>query len=148
MLLFDDLPEDYAATVGSWRLTAQDIVAFARQWDPQPAHVDPEAARRSPFGGLVASSAHLFAICTRMFFDHEDRIAVVAMLGKDKLRLPNPARAGTTLTYVTRCLGKRRSRSRPAGIVTLADTVTDSEGAVVLAQEVALMVAARRDEPP
>lgn len=141
MLYFDDIPADYAAVVGTWALTADDIVAFARVWDPQPAHVDAEAAARSPFGGLVASSAHLFAICTRLFFDHDDHIAVFAMLGKDKLRLPNPARAGTTLTYATRCVRKAASRSSPTlGILTLADTVTDDAGAVVLGQEVTLMV--------
>ena len=66
------------------------------------------------------------------------------MLGKDKLRLPRPARAGTTLTYETRCARKRLSTSRPdAGIVALADTVTDSDGNVVLTQEVTLMVPRR-----
>ena len=144
MLFFDDIPEDYRTVVGSWRLTADAIVEFARAWDPQPVHMDANAASTSPFGGLVASSAHLFAICTRLFFDHEDRIAVFAMLGKDKLRLPNPARADTTLTYATRCLDKRETRSRPdVGIVTLADVVTDDSDAVVLSQEVTLMVRRR-----
>ena len=142
MRRFDDIPDSYESLIGTWELTAVDIVAFARTWDPQPFHIDATAAERSPFGGLVASSAHLFAICTRLFFDHEDPIQVLAMLGKDKLRLPNPARAGTTLTYRTRCIAKRASASRPtSGIVTLADTVTDSNGATVLSQEVTLMVA-------
>ena len=142
MLLFDDIPDDYRSVVGTWALTQASVIAFAEAWDPQPFHTDPAAARDSVFGGLVASSAHLFAVCTRLFFDHEDRIEVVAMLGKDKLRLPNPARAGTTLTYETRCVGKRPSGSRPdVGILTLADTVTDGDGAVVLTQEVTLLVA-------
>ncbi len=142
MRFFDDIPDDYRSVVGTWALTEASLIAFARAWDPQPFHTDPVAADQSVFGGLVASSAHLFAICTRLFFDHEDRIQTVAMLGKDKLRLPNPARAGTTLTYETRCVGKRASGSRPdAGIVTLADTVTDDTGAVVLSQEVTLLVA-------
>ncbi len=144
MRFFDDIPDDYRSVVGTWTLTDDAIVDFARAWDPQPFHTDPAAAADSVFGGLVASSAHLFAVCTRLFFDHEDRIEVVAMLGKDKLRLPNPARAGTTLTYETRCVGKRPSGSRPdAGILTLADTVTDADGALVLTQEVTLLVARR-----
>ena len=143
MTFYEDIADDYHAVIGTWALTADDIVAFARVWDPQPFHIDAEAAKRSPFGGLVASSAHLFAIVTRLFFDHEDRIEVRAMLGKDKLRLPNPARAGTTLRYETRCVAKRESTRRPeVGIVTLADTVTDGE-AIVLSQEVTLMVAKR-----
>ena len=142
MRFFDDIPDDYRSVVGTWPLTDDSIIDFAQAWDPQPFHTDPAQAAESVFGGLVASSAHLFAICTRLFFDHEDRIQVVAMLGKDKLRLPNPARTGTTLTYETRCIGKRPSGSRPdVGILTLADTVTDDGGAVVLTQEVTLLVA-------
>lgn len=145
MRFFEDIPLDYRSVVGTYALSETAIIDFARAWDPQPFHTDPDVARRSVFGGLVASSAHLFAICTRLFFDHPDPIRVVAMLGKDKLRLPNPARAGTTLTYETHCVEKRDSASRAdVGIVTLADTVTDDAGRVVLTQEVSLMVARRQ----
>ena len=144
MRYFEDIAEDFEALVGVFELTEDSVTEFARQWDPQPFHTDPEAAKRSVFGGLVASSAQLFAICTRLFFDFEDPFRVVAMLGKDKLRLPSPARAGATLSYRTRCIDKRESGSRPdVGIVTLADTVTDQDGQVVLSQEVTLMVARR-----
>lgn len=139
---FEDLAEGQAWEVGSWTLAAEDIVAFARVWDPQPFHVDAAAAKRSPFGSLVASSAHLFAICTRLFHDCAERLDIVAMLGKDAIRLPHPARAGATLTYATRCVSKRESASRPgAGIVVLADAVTDDTGHAVLTQQVTLMVA-------
>ena len=146
MRFFEDIAEDYGSVVGSFPLTEAAVIEFATSWDPQPFHTDPVAAAKSVFGGLVASSAHLFAICTRLFADHEDRIQIIAMLGKDKLRLPNPARAGRVLTYETRCVGRRESASRgDAGIVTLADTVTDDRGAVVLTQEVTLLV--RRANP-
>lgn len=145
MRYYEDIPRDYRAVIGAYVLSEASIIEFARAWDPQPFHTDPEAARASVFGGLVASSAHLFAICTRLFFDHPDAIRVVAMLGKDKLRLPNPARAGTTLTYETRCVAKRDSASRAdVGIVKLADMVTDNADRVVLTQEVSLMVARRQ----
>ena len=145
MRYYEDIPLDYRSVVGTYSLSEAAIIDFARTWDPQPFHTDPDAARRSVFGGLVASSAHLFAICTRLFFDQADPIRVVAMLGKDKLRLPNPARAGTTLAYETRCTDRRDSASRDdVGIITLADKVTDDAGVVVLTQEVALMVARRQ----
>ena len=144
MLYFDDIPDDYRAVVGRWQLDADAIVAFAQAWDPRPVHTDAAVAGCSPFGTLIASSAHLFAIVTLLFARHEDDIQLLAMLGKDKLRLPSPARAGTTLIYETRCADKRLSASRPdAGIVTLADTVRDDDGNVVLTQEVTLMVARR-----
>jgi acyl dehydratase len=142
MLFFDDIADDYQSVVGTYQLTEQEIVEFARKWDPQPFHIDPTAAADSVFGGLVASSLHLFAICTRLFFDHGDHIQVAAMLGKDKIRLPNPARAGTTLTYQTRVVQRRASRSREdVGIITLADTLTDDNDTPVLTQEVTLLVA-------
>ena len=144
MLYFDDIPDDYRCVVGTWQLDADDIIAFAQTWDPRPVHTDAAVAERSPFGTLIASSAHLFAIVTLLFARHDDEIQVLAMLGKDKLRLPSPARAGTTLTYETRCTGKRVTTSRSdAGIVALADTVTDNDGNVVLTQEVTLMVPRR-----
>ena len=148
MRFFEDIPDDYHSVVGSFPLTEAAVIEFATAWDPQPAHTDPVAAAESIFGGLVASSAHLFAICSRLFTDHEDRIQAIALLGKDKLRLPNPARAGTVLTYETRCIGRRESGSRgDAGIVTLADRVTDDRGAVVLTQEVTLLVRRRNSVP-
>lgn len=141
---FEDISESYRSVVGQYRLDEAEVVEFAQRWDPQPFHIDPEAARQSLFGGLTASSLHLFAVCTRLFFDHEDHIQVLAMLGKDRLRLPHPARAGCTLTYETRCVSRRRPRSRSdAGIITLSDTLTDQNGQVVLTQEVTLLVAAR-----
>lgn len=139
---FDDLAPGYRSVVGEWLLEEDEIKAFATRWDPQPFHIDPERAAESIFGGLTASSLHLFAICTRLFFDHEDRIAVLAMLGKDEVRFPNPARPGDRLTYTTECIEHRASRSKPdRGIVTLMDTLTNPAGEVVLSQKVSLLVA-------
>ena len=112
-MYFDDIADDYHSVVGTWELNADDITEFAKTWDPRAVHTDPDAAEQSPFGTLIASSAHLFAIVTLLFARHDDQIQIVAMLGKDKLRLPSPARANTTLTYETRCTGKRASASRP-----------------------------------
>jgi acyl dehydratase len=142
---FDDIPVGWRSRVGTWRLAPEEVIAFARQWDPQPFHTDPEAAERSIYGGLTASSLHLFAICTRLFFDHEARIAVLAMLGKDAVRFPNPARAGDTLVYETECIEARPSSSKPdRGVIRLRDSLTGSAGEPVLTQEVTLMVARRR----
>lgn len=141
---FDDLSVGWRSRVGTWRLDEASVIAFAKQWDPQPFHVDPVAAKASMFGGLTASSLHLFAICTRLFFDHEARIAVLAMLGKDAVRFPNPARVGELLVYETECIEHRPSSSKPdRGVIRLRDEVTDSAGRCVLGQEVSLLVARR-----
>lgn len=141
---FEDLSVGWRSRVGTWLLDEDEVVAFARTWDPQPFHVDPVAAKASIYGGLTASSLHLFAICTRLFFDHDARIAVMAMLGKDAVRFPNPARVGERLVYDTECIDWRPSASKPdRGVVRLRDEVTDSAGRCVLSQEVGLMVARR-----
>lgn len=144
MTYFDDMAVGYQSEVGRYWLDPEEVMRFARRWDPQPFHTDPDAARRSIFGGLTASSLHLFAICTRLFFDQPERIALLAMLGKDEVRFPNPARAGETLCYTTECINARASRSKSdRGIITLADTLTSERGEPVLTQKVTLLVARR-----
>ena len=64
MLYFDEVPVGYRSEVGSYKLTQEEIVSFAKVWDPQTFHIDEEAAKNSMFGGIVASSLHLFAIAT------------------------------------------------------------------------------------
>ena len=147
MRFWDDLEVGYRSTVGTYQLSAEEVVSFAKTWDPQPFHVDEEAARGSIFGGLVASSLHLFAICTRLFFDHDDEIQILAMLGKDAIRIPNPARPGDTLTYVTECVEHRESSTRSdRGVIVLADTLSNQDGEAVLTQRVTLLVARRGNE--
>ena len=144
MLYFDDIPVGYRSHVGDYALTAEEIVEVAERWDPQPFHIDEASARASVFGGLVASSLHLFAIATRLFFDHEDAIAVLAMVSKDQVRLPNPARPGDTISYVTECISRRASASRDdRGIITLADELSNQRGEPLLTQQVTLLVARR-----
>lgn len=142
---FDDIPVGWKQDMGRWTLSPESVIGFAREWDPQPFHIDEEAAKKSIYGALTASSLHLFAICTRLFFDHASGIAVLAMLGKDAVRFPNPARAGSELQYMTECTAARASKSRSdRGIITLSDTLSDETGATVLSQDVSLLVA-RRD---
>ena len=141
---FDDLPIGWKQTIGHWPLESEEIIEFAQKWDPQTFHTDEEAARQSIYGGLTASSLHLFAICTRLFFDHGSAIAVLAMLGKDAVRFPHPARAGQTLRYDTECIEARPSKSKTdRGIIRLRDTLVDSTNTPVLTQEVNLLVARR-----
>lgn len=117
---------------------------FAATWDPQPFHIDAEAGARSIFGGLTASSLYVFAICTRLFYDLSEPFAILAMLGKDEVRLPGPARAGSTLRYETEVVETTPSRSKPdRGVIVLADRVTDDEGDVIMTQRVSLLLRRR-----
>ena len=143
-LTFDDLVVGYSATVGSCAVPLAEAMEFASRWEPQPHHIDPEAAKNSFYGGITLCSLQLFAICTRLFFDWEDQPAVLAMLGKDEIRLPKPARPDELIEYRTECISQRESRSKPdRGVVTLFDTLTDTSGDAVLTQKVTLMVPRR-----
>ncbi len=143
---FDDIEVGYRSLVGKARVSARESIDFAQRWDPQPFHVDEGAALASIYGGLTLSSLHLFALCTRLFFDHEDRIAVLAMLGKDEIRFPNPARPDEELSYHTECIDRRASGSKPdRGIIELQDTVSNEAGETVMSQRVTLMVSRRSD---
>ena len=143
-LSFDELEVGYTSSVGTYTLERAEIIEFAKRWDPYPFHIDEEAADRSLFGGLTASSCHIFAICTALFHRDPNPIDVLAMLGKDEIRFPHPARVGDRLTYHTECIAKRASRSRPdRGIVTVRDSLTNQAEQTVLLQKVTLMVARR-----
>lgn len=141
---FEDLGEGWESEVGRVTVSEAEAIEFARTWDPQPFHVDPSAASASIYGRLTLSSLHLFALCTRLFFDHSARIRVMAMLGKDAIRFPNPAYPDEELCYRTRCAEARASSSKPdRGIVTLEDLVSAPGGRAVMSQRVTLMVATR-----
>ena len=147
MRYLEDFEVGELRELGEHEVSRQEIIEFATQWDPQPFHIDEAAAKASLYGGLTASSLHLFAICTRLFFDHEDRIAVLAMLGKDAVRFPNPARMGDRLTYTTECIEARVSQSKPdRGVIRLRDEVHNQDQVLVLTQEVSLLVARRPGE--
>jgi acyl dehydratase len=144
MIYFDDLEVGRKWLVGSYVVSKEEGIELARRWEPQPYHVDQRAAEASPYRGLTLCSLHLFAICTRLFLQQADPLAVMGMLGKDVVRLPNPARPGEELRYDTECIEARPSRSRPdSGIVKLRDRLSNPSGETVLTQEVTLMVARR-----
>ena len=142
LIYFDQIEEGQVFHFGSYRLEREEIINFAKQWDPQPFHTDEEAAKQSIFGGLTASSLHIFAICTKLFSNYRPSFSIMAMLGKDELRIPSPARLDATLTYGSRCISLKPSSSKPdRGVIVLEDQVTDQKGNVVLSQKVTLLLA-------
>ena len=144
MLFFDDVPQGYRSLVGTYKISKEEIVEFATKWDPQFFHIDEKKAQASIFKGLVASSLHLFAICTRLFFDHKDNIQILSMLGKDQIRLHAPARPDDVISYTTECVEWRPSKSRSdRGVIVLEDTLTNQKAEVLMTQQVSLLVARR-----
>jgi acyl dehydratase len=103
---------------GPYLVSKNEIIQFAKQYDPLSLHIDEEAAARSIFGGLSASSAHIFSIFVLLTTKLQDRFHVLAGMGWDELRLLNAVRPGDALDLETTVLEKRESKSKPdRGIV-------------------------------
>ena len=130
--------EDYEVgqrfDIGSTSFTADEIVAFARQFDPQSFHVDAEAARNSLFGELVASGWHVASKLMRLFVDNYiDHRTALGSPGLDELRWLKPVRPGDTLTAWIECAGKVPSKSRPQmGVVHEHWRATNQKGEMVM----------------
>jgi acyl dehydratase len=116
-----------------------DIVQFAKQWDPQPFHADPEQAKTSFYGGITAPSAYLFCIASKLFNEIGEFSGIGAL--KHEFEIASPARAGDTLTFKLTCIDKRVSRSKPdRGLVTFELRLTTQNNDVVLKQHSTIML--------
>jgi acyl dehydratase len=131
---FDELSVGQEFDFGSIRMELEAILDFARRWDPQPFHVDAEAAAAGPFRGIIASGLHTQAAC----FGHIIRsgwVAQVSMGGADQLvRWPAPVRPGDEIGITARVEALTPSRSKPdRGVVKVLYTGRRvADGAVVL----------------
>jgi acyl dehydratase len=134
MLYFEDFPLGDVRESPSRAVTHDEIVAFARQFDPQPFHTDDEAARRTFYGGLLASGWHTTAILMRLLW--ETFLKDAASLGSpgvDEIRWIKPVRPGDTLRARFTVTEARPSQSRPdRGVVRSFSEVFNQHGEVVM----------------
>jgi acyl dehydratase len=145
--------EDYRAGMtvecGPIAVSAADIVAFGRQFDPQPFHVDPQAAERGPTGGLIASGWQTASLMMRLLVDHFlPRAAGLASPGVDELRWLAPVRPGDALSLRIAVTEARRSRSKPdRGIVQAFIEVLNQRGEVVMTVKTMTLMRCRVVQP-
>lgn len=127
---FQDLAVGQSFTTGTAEVSADDIVDFARRFDPQEFHLDAAAAASSAFGGLVASGLHTLSLSFRLFFDL--RIWPAAILGSPGLREVlwlKPLRPGDRIHAVATVTELRRSESKPdRGVVTMRHDTFNEAG--------------------
>ena len=129
-LFFEDFPVGEVVDYGAYHVTADEIVAFAREFDPQPFHVDAHVAKNSLLGGLAASGWHICAIMMRMMVDgYFARTASMGSTGIDEMRWMRPVHAGATLFCRRTTLEARVSSKRPEmGIVKFRWELFDALG--------------------
>jgi acyl dehydratase len=110
--------EDYVAgsvhEFGDFTVTEADVVDFAKRFDPQYIHTDPDRAKNGPFKGLIASGWHSGAILCRLMVDHYlSHVASLGSPGVDEMRWLHPVRPGDKLRIRTKITETRLSKSKP-----------------------------------
>jgi acyl dehydratase len=129
--------DDFAVgqTFGSGRMRVDEdrIKTFAAEFDPQPFHLDAEAARKSLFGGLAASGWHTAALTMRLLVESEIKpVGGIVGAGFDEFRWPRPVRPGDELRVESEVLEVRPSKSRPEqGIIKVRTTTLNQNGEAV-----------------
>lgn len=145
MRFFEDLRVGDRFELGCHTFTAEDIKSFAQRFDPQPFHMDEDAAKRSHFGALCASGWHTASVWMRLMIDYHqredaDRAArgePSAIFGPSPgfrdLKWIKPVYAGDTISFATEILDLRPSKSRPGwGLMTIHNSGANQRGEPVL----------------
>lgn len=159
-MIYEDVVIGSTHPFGAHRFTAEEIRRFALAYDPQPFHLDEEAAKASPFGAICASGWHtasvMMGLLTRYFARASERARLegraVAPLGPspgfDDLKWLRPVYPGDTVEFTGRIVAKRVSASKPAwGLVTFETTGVNQNGETVFAVTGHVFVARAHPSP-
>ncbi len=143
LLSLDDLHVGQRFTSGTHLIDEEQIKAFAQQFDPQPFHLDAEAAKETLFEGLVASGWHTAAISMRLLVERVPIIGGIVGAGGE-LAWPTPTRPGATLHVESEILELSPSRSHPdRGMATIRSETVNQLGEIVQVLIVKLVVPCR-----
>ncbi len=134
MRALEDFTAGETLDLGTWPMTEDDVIAFARAFDPQPFHLDPNAPETALMGGLIASGWHVAAIFMRMMCEAFLLDSTcMGSPGVDSLKWLKPVRPGDTLSARSTVIEARASKSRPdRGIVRFRHEVTNQDGETVM----------------
>jgi len=144
---FEDLIGGDRFKSGTYSVSEEQIISFAREFDPQPFHLDSAVARQTMFKNLIASGWHTAAITMRLFVQTLNFAEGAIGLGVDELRWPNAVQPGDVLQVETEIVDLRLSRSKPShGIVRLRNVTTNQRGEVVQKMFASALVLRRSGE--
>lgn len=132
-MYFDELPVGFTFRTGSCTLTAEAIKRFAQEWDPQSFHLDEEAAKASPFGGLIASGFHTILAAFKLTVDANVwSESSMGGPGMKEVRWIKPVFAGDTIRVEAEVLEARVSRSKPdRGLIEIRNDVLNQSNEIV-----------------
>jgi acyl dehydratase len=139
---FEDYPVGAVFAGGPITVSEQEILDFARRYDPQPMHIDKEAAERGAFGGLIASGWHTGAMMMQLLAAHfVPTPGNLASPGLDELRWLKPVRPGDRLSLRATVLSARPSRSKPdqGVVVSLVELINQNGETVLSLKPISLM---------
>jgi acyl dehydratase len=131
---FEDYVEGAVHSFGTIAVELDEVITFAKRFDPQSIHTDPEAAKNGPFGGIIASGWHTCGLMMRLYAEHYlTHVASLASPGLDELRWLKPVRPGDALSVRVTVLKATPSKSKPdRGAVTSFIEVINQTGEIVM----------------
>ena len=142
---FEDYIEGDIHRFGTITVEADEVIAFAKRFDPQVIHTNPEAAKQTPFGGLTASNWHTASLMMRLYAEHYlPKVASLGSPGIDELRWLKPVRPGDILSVRVTVLKATPSKSKPdRGVVTSSIEVFDQADELVMTLKCVNIIARR-----
>lgn len=144
MMFFEDVAVGDTVDYGSVEVSREEVLEFARRYDPQPFHLSDDAAAMTPFGKIAASGWHTAAMVMRLMVDKliSEGFAALGSPGVEDIKWHKPVFPGDTISARSEVVGKIESRSKPfMGIVKSEVTVTNQDGDVVMTSRPTMMVA-------
>ena len=146
---YEDIMEGDEDFHGEYQTTKEELIAFAKQWDPMIFHTDEEIAKTTPHGGLIAPGTYLLAIRIKLLHKAGVNRKILASVGFENVRFLQPSYVGEKLTLHIKLLEKRVSKSKPEfGLAKYYMELVNEKGIAVLSMIDTVMIerdASRRD---
>jgi acyl dehydratase len=145
LIYYEDVVVGEKSIIGQHQTDKEEIQEFARKWDRQPFHMDEEAAKSYPYGGIIAPAPYILSVITRLASSPDNPIvATIGLLEYEHIRIFNPVRPGDLLTVTVEPVEKREVKSKPdRGIVRHWTEVRNQRNEMILNYVSVCMVAKR-----
>ncbi len=130
---FEDLIDGEKLDCNDVIFSRKDIIDFAKQFDPQPFHTNEDIAEKSIFGGLIASSLHTLAACTRVVVEAQGNLSILSGVGMHEIKMFNPVRPGDVLHVDAWWCELKQSKSMPdKAFASIKCKVSNQKGEAVI----------------